>query len=40
MRFYDEMEYGDIAAATDSSVAAVKMNYHLAKEKVKKAIIN
>lgn len=40
MRFYDEMEYGDIAAATDSSVATVKMNYHLAKEKVKKAIIN
>ena len=40
MRFYDEMEYGDIAAATDSSVAAVKTNYHLAKEKVKKAIIN
>ena len=40
MRFYDEMEYGDIAAATDSSVAAVKMNFHLAKEKVKKAIIN
>lgn len=40
MRFYDEMEYGDIAAATDSSVGAVKMNYHLAKEKVKKAIIN
>lgn len=40
MRFYDEMEYGDIAAATDSSVAAVKMNYHLAKEKIKKAIIN
>lgn len=40
MRFYDEMEYGDIAAATDSSVATVKMNFHLAKEKVKKAIIN
>lgn len=40
MRFYDEMEYGDIAAATDSSVAAVKMNFHLAKEKVKKTIIN
>lgn len=40
MRFYDEMEYVDIADATDSSVAAVKMNYHLAKEKVKKAIIN
>ena len=40
MRFYDEMEYGDIAAATDSTVAAVKMNYHLAKEKVKRLIIN
>ena len=40
MRFYDEMEYGDIAAATDSSVAAAQMNFHLAKEKVKKAIIN
>ena len=40
MRFYDEMEYVDIADATDSSVAAVKTNYHLAKEKVKKAIIN
>lgn len=40
MRFYDEMEYGDIAAATDSTVAAVKMNYHLAKEKVKKIIIS
>lgn len=40
MRFYDEMDYADIAAATDSTPAAVKMNYHLAKEKVKKLIVS
>lgn len=36
MRFYDEMEYVDIADATDSSVAAVKTNYHWQKRRLKR----
>ncbi len=39
LRFYDEMNYTDIAQVTGSNVAAVKMNYHLAKEKVKRRLL-
>ena len=39
LRFYDEMDYADIAQVTGSNVAAVKMNYHLAKEKVKRRLL-
>ncbi len=36
MRYYDDMSYEQIAEVVNSSVAAVKMNYHLAKEKIVK----
>ena len=39
LRFYDEMNYTDIAQVTGSNVAAVKVNYHLAKEKVKRRLL-
>ena len=39
LRFYDELDYADIAQVTGSNVAAVKMNYHLAKEKVKRRLL-
>lgn len=39
LRFYDEMDYTDIAQVTGSNVAAVKVNYHLAKEKVKRRLL-
>lgn len=34
MRYYDELSYQQIADATDTSLSAVKVNYHLAKEKI------
>lgn len=34
MRYYDEMEYPQIAEAMESTVSTVKVNYHLAKEKI------
>lgn len=34
MRYFDDMTYEQIAEAVNSNVAAVKMNYHLAKEKI------
>ncbi len=38
MRYYDELSYQEIADAVDTSVSAVKVNYHLAKEKIVNAI--
>lgn len=34
LRYYDELSYEEIAEVTGSSVASMKMNYHLAKEKI------
>ena len=34
LRYYDGMEYADIAAVTGSTAAAAKANYHIAKEKI------
>lgn len=34
LRYYDELDYSEIAAATGSSTVAAKMNYHLAKQKI------
>lgn len=34
LRYYDELGYDEIAEAIGSTPAAVKMNYHLAKEKI------
>lgn len=36
LRYYDELSYEEIAAATDSTAANVKANYHIAKEKIVK----
>lgn len=34
LRYYNEFDYNTIAQITDSSIAAVKANYHAAKEKI------
>ncbi len=34
MRYYDELSYDEIAMATSSTPSSVKMNYHIAKEKI------
>lgn len=34
MRYYDEMDYRQIADATATSVSTAKVNYHIAKEKI------
>lgn len=34
LRYYDELSYEEIAEATNSTTSAVKMNYHIAKEKI------
>lgn len=36
LRYYDEMDYQQIAEITDSTPANVKANYHMAKEKIVK----
>ena len=39
LRYYDELPYEEIAAITGSSVGAAKTNYHIAKEKISKYIV-
>lgn len=34
LRYYDELSYEEIAAATGSTPSSAKTNYHLAKEKI------
>ena len=34
LRYYDEMNYDDIAQITGSTAAGAKSNYHIAKEKI------
>lgn len=34
MRYYDEMNYDEIAAVLGSSASSAKQNYHIAKEKI------
>ena len=34
LRYYDELEYDEIAEITTSTLSAAKMNYHLAKNKI------
>lgn len=34
LRYYDELEYDEIARITNSTAVNVKANYHLAKEKI------
>jgi RNA polymerase sigma-70 factor (ECF subfamily) len=40
LRYYDELPYDEISKILGSSVNALKTNYHLAVEKVKKFLIN
>lgn len=40
LRYYDELEYEEIARVLDSSVDTLKVNYHYAKEKIKEYILN
>ncbi len=34
LRYYDELSYEEIAEATGSTASSVKMNFHIAKEKI------
>ena len=40
LRYYDELSYEEISGILNSSVNALKTNYHLASEKVKKYLLN
>lgn len=40
LRYYDELEYEEIARILDSKVETLKVNYHYAKEKIKEYIVN
>ena len=39
LRYYDELEYAEIAQILDSKVDTLKVNYHYAKEKIKEYIL-
>ena len=38
LRYYDEMDYDEIARITGSTAVNVKVNYHLAKSRIIKYI--
>ena len=40
LRYYDELEYEDIARVLDSKVETLKVNHHYAKDKIKEYILN
>lgn len=40
LRYYDELEYEEIARVLDAKTDALKVNYHYAKEKIKEYILN
>ena len=40
LRYYDELDYEEIAYILDSKVDTLKVNYHYAKEKIKEYILN
>ena len=40
LRYYDELEYEDIARVLDSKVETLKVIYHYAKDKIKEYILN
>ena len=40
LRYYDELEYEEIARVLDSKVETLKVNYHYAKDKIKEYILN
>lgn len=39
-RYYDELEYDEIARILDTKADTLKVNYHYAKEKIKNYIVN
>ena len=40
LRYYDEMDYEEIAQIADTTAASVKASYHVAKEKIIKYMTN
>jgi RNA polymerase sigma-70 factor (ECF subfamily) len=40
LRYYDELEYEEIARILDSKVETLKVNYHYAKEKIKEKLMS
>ena len=40
LRYYDEMDYDEIAQIADTTAASVKASYHVAKEKIIKYMTN
>ena len=40
LRYYDELDYEEIAHILDSKADTLKVNYHYAKEKIKEYILN
>ncbi|WP_294629290.1 RNA polymerase sigma factor [uncultured Bacteroides sp.] len=40
LRYYDELDYEEIARVLNSKVDTLKVNYHYAKEKIKDYILN
>ena len=40
LRYYDEMDYDEIAQIADTTAASVKASYHVAKEKITKYMTN
>ena len=40
LRYYDELKYEEISKITDTKVETLKANYHFAKERIKKYMIN
>ena len=40
LRYYDELEYEEIARITDGRAETLKVNYHYAKEKIKEYMLN
>ena len=40
LRYYDELDYEDIATILDSKVETLKVNYHYAKTKISEYILN
>lgn len=39
LRYYEEMDYGQISRITGAPEASLRVSYHLAKEKIKKEIL-
>ena len=40
LRYYDELDYEEIARILDGKADTLKVNYHYAKEKIKEYILN